>query len=131
VRVCVSVCLCVCCLLLLLLVLFSGCCFAVLLLLLLFLNPFPPPPLRPSLSSPCLLSHSWLHNTPYARVAALRVEKEALLDLLGEKDEELEALRSDLEDVKEAFRVQVDLLLEKLVGQGQGAAALAVDAPQG
>ena len=53
-------------------------------------------------------------------LAALRVEKDALLDLLGEKDEELEALRSDLEDVKEAFRVQVDLLLERLVAAGGG-----------
>ena len=35
---------------------------------------------------------------------------------MGEKDEELEALKSDLEDVKDAFRVQVDLLLEKIVG---------------
>ena len=52
------------------------------------------------------------------------MEKDALLDLLGEKDEELEALRSDLEDVKEAFRVQVDLLLERLVAGGGGQAAL-------
>ena len=51
------------------------------------------------------------------------MEKDALLDLLGEKDEELEALRSDLEDVKEAFRVQVDLLLERLVAAGGGSAA--------
>ena len=48
------------------------------------------------------------------------MEKDALLDLLGEKDEELEALRSDLEDVKDAFRVQVDMLLERLVGVGPG-----------
>ena len=68
-------------------------------------NTPPPPSLPPSLF-------------PSSLLAALRVEKDALLDLLGEKDEELEALRSDLEDVKEAFRVQVDLLLERLVAVG-------------
>ena len=57
-------------------------------------------------------------HTKTQTLAALRLEKDALLDLLGEKDEELEALRSDLEDVKEAFRVQVDLLLERLVAGG-------------
>ncbi len=29
----------------------------------------------------------------------------------GEKDEELEALRSDLEDVKETFRIQLQALM--------------------
>ena len=92
--------------------------------------PSPPPPLcltprpHPPLFSP----------TPRPSLAALRVEKDTLLEMLGEKDEELEALRGDLEDVKEAFRVQVDLLLERLVGvSGSAAAAAAAVAapPQG
>lgn len=89
---------------------------------------------RVGFSFVCIYSHTHAHpctHTPVApscarHTAALRLEKDALLDLLGEKDEELEALRSDLEDVKEAFRVQVDLLLERLVASGGGSQLAAV-----
>jgi hypothetical protein len=43
------------------------------------------------------------------------------LFLTGEREEELEALRSDFTDVKETFRMQVDELVGRLVSSETGA----------
>ncbi|XP_078429014.1 golgin Putative 5 [Wolffia australiana] len=56
-----------------------------------------------------------------ALLPGLRVELEALrrrhasaLELMGERDEELEELRADIVDLKEMYREQVDMLVNKI-----------------
>ncbi|KAF3779259.1 Golgin candidate 5 [Nymphaea thermarum] len=48
-----------------------------------------------------------------AELEALRRRHSAALELMGERDEELEELRADIYDLKEMYREQVDLLVNK------------------
>ncbi|CAD6271238.1 unnamed protein product [Miscanthus lutarioriparius] len=64
-------------------------------------------------------------RTEAAAVPGLRAELEALkqrhfqaLELMGERDEELEELRNDIVDLKEMYREQVDLLVSQLQALG-------------
>ncbi|KAK3138026.1 hypothetical protein QOZ80_5AG0363470 [Eleusine coracana subsp. coracana] len=64
-------------------------------------------------------------RTEAAAVPGLRAELEALkqrhfqaLELMGERDEELEELRNDIIDLKEMYREQVDLLVSQLQALG-------------
>ncbi|GMI91822.1 golgin candidate 5 [Hibiscus trionum] len=49
-----------------------------------------------------------------AELEALRRRHTAALELMGERDEELEELRADIVDLKEMYREQVDLLVSKI-----------------
>ncbi|KAJ3704406.1 hypothetical protein LUZ61_008111 [Rhynchospora tenuis] len=49
-----------------------------------------------------------------AELEALRQRHTAALELMGERDEELEELRADIVDLKEMYREQVDLLVNKI-----------------
>ncbi|XP_073525326.1 uncharacterized protein [Phyllobates terribilis] len=49
-----------------------------------------------------------------AELEALRRRHAAALELMGERDEELEELRADLIDVKAMYRDQIDLLINKI-----------------
>ncbi|XP_042417234.1 golgin candidate 5-like isoform X1 [Zingiber officinale] len=49
-----------------------------------------------------------------AELEALRRRHSAALELMGERDEELEELRADIIDLKEMYREQVDLLVDRL-----------------
>ncbi|XP_042389461.1 golgin candidate 5-like [Zingiber officinale] len=49
-----------------------------------------------------------------AELEALRRRHSAALELMGERDEELEELRADIIDLKEMYREQVDLLVNRL-----------------
>uniref|UniRef100_A0A0E0A2P8 TATA element modulatory factor 1 TATA binding domain-containing protein n=1 Tax=Oryza glumipatula TaxID=40148 RepID=A0A0E0A2P8_9ORYZ len=62
-------------------------------------------------------------RTEASALPGLRAELEALkqrhfqaLELMGERDEELEELRNDIVDLKEMYREQVDLLVSQLYG---------------
>ncbi|XP_006654775.1 golgin candidate 5 [Oryza brachyantha] len=64
-------------------------------------------------------------RTEAAALPGLRAELEALkqrhfqaLELMGERDEELEELRNDIVDLKEMYREQVDLLVSQLQSLG-------------
>ncbi|KAF9690127.1 hypothetical protein SADUNF_Sadunf01G0163600 [Salix dunnii] len=50
-----------------------------------------------------------------AELDALRQRHSAALELMGERDEELEELRADIVDLKEMYREQVNLLVNKVV----------------
>ncbi|MQL81211.1 hypothetical protein Taro_013663 [Colocasia esculenta] len=49
-----------------------------------------------------------------AELEALRQRHSSALELMGERDEELEELRADIIDLKEMYREQVDLLVNKI-----------------
>ncbi|XP_057474128.1 golgin candidate 5-like [Actinidia eriantha] len=49
-----------------------------------------------------------------AELEALRQRHSAALELMGERDEELEELRADIIDLKEMYREQVNLLVNKI-----------------
>ncbi|KAL4583884.1 hypothetical protein LXL04_008469 [Taraxacum kok-saghyz] len=49
-----------------------------------------------------------------AELEALRIRHSAALELMGERDEELEELRADIVDVKEMYREQVNMLVNKI-----------------
>ncbi|GJU28944.1 golgin candidate 5 [Tanacetum coccineum] len=49
-----------------------------------------------------------------AELEALRVRHSAALELMGERDEELEELRADIVDLKEMYREQVNMLVNKI-----------------
>ncbi|PKA62883.1 Golgin candidate 5 [Apostasia shenzhenica] len=49
-----------------------------------------------------------------AELDALRKRHNAALELMGERDEELEELRADIIDLKEMYREQVDLLVNRI-----------------
>ncbi|XVF26777.1 hypothetical protein REPUB_Repub14bG0047800 [Reevesia pubescens] len=49
-----------------------------------------------------------------AELEALRQRHSAALELMGERDEELEELRADIVDLKEMYREQVNLLVNKI-----------------
>ncbi|KAG0499144.1 hypothetical protein HPP92_003835 [Vanilla planifolia] len=49
-----------------------------------------------------------------AELDALRRRHNAALELMGERDEELEELRADIVDLKEMYREQVDLLVNRI-----------------
>ncbi|XP_028756167.1 golgin candidate 5 isoform X1 [Neltuma alba] len=49
-----------------------------------------------------------------AELEALRKRHSAALELMGERDEELEELRADIVDLKEMYREQVNLLVNKI-----------------
>jgi len=49
-----------------------------------------------------------------AELDALRRRHSAALELMGERDEELEELRADIVDLKEMYREQVNLLVNKI-----------------
>ncbi|XP_039121687.1 golgin candidate 5 isoform X2 [Dioscorea cayenensis subsp. rotundata] len=59
-----------------------------------------------------------------AELEALRRRHSSALELMGERDEELEELRADIIDLKEMYREQVDLLVNKIqtLGASLGAA---------
>jgi hypothetical protein len=48
-------------------------------------------------------------------LTSLRDKNNALLLLLGEKEEEVEAITSDLQEVKYLYRTEIDSLLNKLL----------------
>ncbi|XP_076921402.1 golgin candidate 5-like [Bidens hawaiensis] len=50
-----------------------------------------------------------------AELEALRFRHTAALELMGERDEELEELRADIVDLKEMYREQVDMLVDKVI----------------
>ncbi|MBA0864530.1 hypothetical protein Goshw_003927 [Gossypium schwendimanii] len=52
-----------------------------------------------------------------AELEALRRRHSAALELMGERDEELEELRADIVDLKEMYREQVNLLVNKLTSE--------------
>ncbi|KAI3789744.1 hypothetical protein L2E82_02547 [Cichorium intybus] len=60
-----------------------------------------------------------------AELEALRQRHSAALELMGERDEELEELRADILDLKEMYREQVNILVNKIQGPSStiGAAA--------
>ena len=61
-----------------------------------------------------------------AQLASLTSEHGLLLELLGERDEELEELRGELEEVKETFRIQLEALMKDAVAaEGEGVSAAA------
>ncbi|XP_071736509.1 golgin candidate 5-like isoform X1 [Rutidosis leptorrhynchoides] len=49
-----------------------------------------------------------------AELDALKVRHSAALELMGERDEQLEELRADIVDLKEVYREQVNLLVNKI-----------------
>ncbi|KAJ0458877.1 putative TATA element modulatory factor 1, TATA binding protein [Helianthus annuus] len=49
-----------------------------------------------------------------AELEALRFRHTAALELMGERDEELEELRADIADLKEMYREQVNMLVDKI-----------------
>ncbi|KAL8252404.1 hypothetical protein R6Q59_036097 [Mikania micrantha] len=49
-----------------------------------------------------------------ADIEALRRRHSAALELMGERDEELEELRADIVDLKEMYREQVNMLVNKI-----------------
>ncbi|KAK8939973.1 Golgin candidate 5 [Platanthera guangdongensis] len=49
-----------------------------------------------------------------AELDALRRRHNAALELMGERDEELEELRADIIDLKEMYREQIDLLVNRI-----------------
>ncbi|XP_077219285.1 golgin Putative 5 [Tasmannia lanceolata] len=49
-----------------------------------------------------------------AELEALRRRHSSALELMGERDEELEELRADIIDLKEMYREQIDLLVNKI-----------------
>eukprot|EP00262_Sarcandra_glabra_P000312 TRINITY_DN10371_c0_g2_i1.p1 TRINITY_DN10371_c0_g2~~TRINITY_DN10371_c0_g2_i1.p1 ORF type:complete len:698 (-),score=174.22 TRINITY_DN10371_c0_g2_i1:286-2139(-) len=49
-----------------------------------------------------------------AELEALRRRHSSALELMGERDEELEELRADIVDLKEMYREQIDLLVNKI-----------------
>ncbi|GKB68243.1 golgin candidate 5 [Tanacetum coccineum] len=49
-----------------------------------------------------------------ADIEALRSRHSAALELMGERDEELEELRADIVDLKEMYREQVNMLVNKI-----------------
>ncbi|KAE8700655.1 Golgin candidate 5 [Hibiscus syriacus] len=53
-------------------------------------------------------------NRIRAELEALRRRHTAALELMGERDEELEELRADIVDLKEMYREQVNLLVNKI-----------------
>ncbi|KAH9665935.1 Golgin candidate 5 [Citrus sinensis] len=53
-----------------------------------------------------------------AELDALRRRHSAALELMGERDEELEELRADIMDLKEMYREQVNLLVNKIQVMG-------------
>ncbi|GMP34902.1 hypothetical protein CsSME_00007581 [Camellia sinensis var. sinensis] len=59
-----------------------------------------------------------------AELEALRRRHSAALELMGERDEELEELRADIVDLKEMYREQVNLLVNKIqvMGSSMGSA---------
>ncbi|KAK4780336.1 hypothetical protein SAY87_016442 [Trapa incisa] len=59
-----------------------------------------------------------------AELEALRRRHSAALELMGERDEELEELRADIDDLKEMYREQVSLLVNQIqtLGSSMGIA---------
>ncbi|KAI7725732.1 hypothetical protein M8C21_016611 [Ambrosia artemisiifolia] len=57
-----------------------------------------------------------------AEMEALRRRHSAALELMGERDEELEELRADIVDLKEMYREQVNILVNKVLSSSIGAA---------
>ncbi|KAL9264236.1 Golgin putative 5-like protein [Drosera capensis] len=67
-----------------------------------------------------------------AELEALRRRHTAALELMGERDEELEELRNDIVDLKEMYREQVNMLVNKIqILSSQMGAALVVPATIG
>ncbi|KAL3824369.1 hypothetical protein ACJIZ3_020398 [Penstemon smallii] len=58
-----------------------------------------------------------------AELEALRRRHSAALELMGERDEELEELRADIIDLKEMYREQVNMLVNKIQMLGSSVAA--------
>ncbi|XP_047307270.1 golgin candidate 5 [Impatiens glandulifera] len=59
-----------------------------------------------------------------AELEALRRRHSAALELMGERDEELEELRADIVDMKEMYREQVNMLVNKIQSMGLSVASL-------
>lgn len=60
-----------------------------------------------------------------AELEALRRRHSAALELMGERDEELEELRADIVDLKEMYREQVNVLVNKIQGPSSSIGAAA------
>ncbi|GJV36882.1 golgin candidate 5 [Tanacetum coccineum] len=58
-----------------------------------------------------------------AELDALRQRHSAALELMGERDEELEELRADIVDLKEMYREQVNILVNKIQVSGSSIGA--------
>nr|GEV18867.1 golgin candidate 5 [Tanacetum cinerariifolium] len=58
-----------------------------------------------------------------AELDALRQRHSAALELMGERDEELEELRADIVDLKEMYREQVNILVNKIQVSGSSVGA--------
>jgi prefoldin subunit 5 len=49
-----------------------------------------------------------------AELESLRRRHTSALELMGERDEEVEELRADLSDVKQMYREQIDMLVSQI-----------------
>lgn len=58
-----------------------------------------------------------------AERATVAAKNELLLEMLGEREEEIEALRGDLDEVREMYRIQLEALMSKAVTLEKPAAA--------
>jgi hypothetical protein len=52
-----------------------------------------------------------------AELESLRRRHTSALELMGERDEEVEELRADLSDVKQMYREQIDMLVSQVICQ--------------
>ena len=56
-------------------------------------------------------------DTLGSQILELRSRNDVLLELLGEKEEEIEELRQDHKDAEETYRIQLDELMTRLTAQ--------------
>lgn len=54
-----------------------------------------------------------------AELEQLKIRHFSALELMGERDEQVEELQSDLADLKQMYREQVDSLVKRLSEKGQ------------
>ncbi|GJP47575.1 hypothetical protein CLOM_g6759 [Closterium sp. NIES-68] len=60
-----------------------------------------------------------------AELEAIRRRHASALELMGERDEQVEELRADLMDVKEMYREQIDMLVDQIQKLGKASASVA------
>jgi predicted nuclease with TOPRIM domain len=53
-----------------------------------------------------------------SELKVLRVRHASALELMGERDEEVEELRADLAEIKQMYRDQVEMLINQLTAKG-------------
>ena len=59
------------------------------------------------------VAHHTTHYSPLLYLQELQKRNEALLQMYGEKAEETEELRLDIQDLKEMYRQQIDALTKR------------------